>query len=1241
MKRFRSLLALLCMIPSLNASVSFGSRDSTFKINAGSDFHVGSSNLNIAGTLKLETGSIVTGNSIRFTDGLLSVNNVDAAGDSVFEPYGVITRDLKMLTRSGLSVHDLHFSDGADVILTGSVQLLGDWVFSGNGTISGNGFVLDLTNGNLVVNNDSTLFLNDIHITGLGDSVGKIILRNDGSQVHIANSSFKLDDNLTTSNGTFYVYGPTTFQLGPLNWTFDSGTGNLVVDGTSLWLDCLDSPLLRGKVYAPLAVPTTEANLEADLASGHLSLINRGTIKELVDASFTFSGGAAPSPDEIIFDGNVSGTISLQKCVCVGKNQTIKITGNTTIDGNGVCIYFSTDPRAQLTIMPDTILTLSNVCFCHMHQDVLDMRDGSRIKIENNVHWGMIEDITFSANAHIEVLDTYLGSNVFTLCGEVGRAMFNISPALPIYEDQHAYARPNQTFILGHNTLQLDSAGISGLDYIYFYNDLDVAGAIALSGNSAADVDSNYWAHQVYRSDDPNTQPFIDLIGQNDYGTAMNFVVEGPNNDFVLRRDGLVLGGNIAFGFEVSNELHVHFNAPELYDPAVTSNEERAKARAAYEAMVDAKPNENFPFVILSGDPGIYLYSLDGLAYLDFFDHTCAVVNETTNAFAVDENSMLTYNRLWLLYNPVKQYSRIFRASGFELMGEGIDPSFIRMPRRAFSNNVLPTAIYKRRLQEKAQLALEKNAVAQKMKKEKLDKYLAVPQKNKKSKAKKSAHRDIELNNEESRTIVPVVQPVRAIHPPVDQFGRVKYDQPVWTEVQGHDLKTSSGLMPMSGNIGAQNTTISNFNAGASVEFNLSLLGNTTVQLGADTSLVSGTHVINITGTGNVIELGTHALTISPDTFYLDTGAEVTFVFPDDGAQSLTIGPAADPDVTFDIEDRATVKVSGPGTFYLGREVVLNFKKEEVSIPRPTLVLTNRATMSVLANSCARILGIGTVVTEQGAGIVLNSTSGQLVTGQDTAFNDGIPGHALSIDLNEIQFRFNNGGRLVLGQEIASDDVRIPALAAHFSILYATSSIRFDNGATLYVGPSGVFEVNCLNNGSTITAVRGNLTEFAINHSALFVIGNGLFALGENHGVIPTTFSYDGLNATVNWYSNEGPGLVRFVSYDSRYPNVTGRITTGTDNVFSAISTMTSKQLIRALMNQDPTDLTSSTLLDDVDGNQKVWTAAGYLSNALLANDVIDGQTTQSDGSIYVNGHNSQTGIAFTINPFGVRKDIK
>ncbi|MFA6492440.1 MAG: hypothetical protein WCW33_06455, partial [Candidatus Babeliales bacterium] len=809
----------------LSASVSFGSRESTFNIGAGSNFHVGSSNLTIDGTLKLEKGSEVTGLPITFDAGLLESAGLEALMKGVYDPSttysirlqgsgrfraepGTLINGLavsglgnrlegqplfdnpvilangstqltlalqsqlnkNLVLNNGTAILDndlgladevkilgdgtielnnhrltlgsvygsawtnnLHLNNAADLVLTGSLNLIGSWIFTGVNSINGNGCVLDLSlGGEIIVNNDSTLFINDVHITGLGDTAGKIILRNAGSQVRVANSTFKLDDNLTTSNGTFYVYGPSTFQLGPLNWTFDTGTGNIVVDGTTLWLDCLNSPLNRGKVYAPLAVPTTEANLEADLTSGHLSLLNRGTIKEAVDANFTFSGSVGPNPDEIIFDGNVSGTISLVKCVCVGKNQTIKITGNATLDGNGACIYFSTDPRAQLTVMPDTILTLSNICLCHMHQDVLDLRDRSRIKIGANVHWGLIDDITFTANAQIVVENTEQGANIFTLCGEAGRAMFNVRPEVPVFEDIFTYNRPNQTFRLGHNTLQLDSVGVSGMDYIYFYNDVDFSAAIALSGNSAADIDSRYTARQVYREDDVLTEPFITLIGQNDYGTAMNFFVEGTENDLILHKDGLILGGNVAFGDDPSNDLHVHMNASELYNPAVLSNEERAKARAAYETMLEARPNEQFPFVMFSGDPGMYLYSQDGLAHLDFFDRDAAAVIETTNSFEVDDNSLLTYNRLWLLYNPVKQYSRIFRASGAELIGEGLDPSFIRMPGRALSGNIAPSAIYKKRQYDKMMLVVHQRDSVHKVKQDKIDQYINAQPKQKK-----------------------------------------------------------------------------------------------------------------------------------------------------------------------------------------------------------------------------------------------------------------------------------------------------------------------------------------------------------------------------------------------------------------------------------------------------------------------------------------------------------------------------
>jgi hypothetical protein len=1166
-------------------------------------------------------------------------NDLKFSGTATLVGSGVIDYNDRALwlDDTARTFGDVLWHKGADIEMCGNITLTSDWIFTGTSSINGHGCVLDLSQGGeLVVDRDAKLFLNDVHITGLGNTAGKIILRNADSVVLASNSTFKLDDNLTTSNGTFYLYGgPSTFLLGPVSWTFDTGTGNIVVDGTTLWLDCLNSPFSRGKVYAPLAVPTNETNLEIDLASGHLSLINRGTIKEVSDGNFTYSVVVPPNPDEIIFDGNVSGTISLAKCVCVGKNQTIKITGNATLDGNGACIYFSTDPRAQLTVMPDTILTLSNICLCHMHQDVLDLRDRSRIKIGTNVHWGMIDDITFTANAQIVVENTEQGANIFTLCGEAGRAMFNVLPEVPVFEDIFTYNRPNQIFRLGHNTLQLDSAGISGLDYIYFYNDVDFAAAIALSGNSAADIDSRYTARQVYREDDVLTMPFIELIGQNDYGTAMNFFVEGSENDMILHKDGLILGGNVAFGDEPSNDLHVHMNAPELYNPAVLSNEERAKARAAYETMLEARPNEQFPFVMFSGDPGMYLYSQDGLAHLDFFDRDAAVVIETTNSFAVDDNSLMTYNRLWLLYNPVKQYSRIFRSAGFELIGEGVDPSFIRMPRRALSGNIAPSAIYKRRQDDKMMLALHQRDSVQKIKQDKIDQYInAKPKKAAKSKrGKQVLHRGIDFVDDELRS-VKTEQPRRTIHPPLNNLGAVRYDQPVWKGV--HDLKSQSGLKALSGNLAAQDATIKNFSVDNSLALNLSLLGNAVVELGADVDLISGTHIINIVGTGNVIKLKTYNFALGPTTFYFNTNAEVTFVFPGEGAQTLTVKESTQ----IDLENGSLLKVSGPGRVELANGMILKFKNTSaapaVGHPGPKLVLTDRAVMSVASHSTANILGIGSVVVEQAASILLDGVLSKLLIGRDTPTDNGLVGGPSSLTANNILFYVTHGGQIWVEPVLVASpgDVRF-SYGARFSVQYATTYIRFENGATLGIGPAGVFEVNSKNNEpATGTEVPGNLVELAFNRSSLIVSGNGMFAFGDNQGITPTTFSYDGLEAYIDWdtASDKGPGLVRYVNSDAD-KTITGRITYHSADLYATIPDMTSQRLMRALMNRS-SNLSASTLLLDMYDASRVWTAAGFLSKALDVNDVIDDERPVS-GAVYVDGHNSKTSVKFTVNPDG------
>jgi hypothetical protein len=390
---------------------------------------------------------------------------------------------------------------------------------------------------------------------------------------------------------------------------------------------------------------------------------------------------------------------------------------------------------------------------------------------------------------------------------------------------------------------------------------------------------------------------------------------------------------------------------------------------------------------------------------------------------------------------------------------------------------------------------------------------------------------------------------------------------------------------------------------------------------------------------GNVIKLTTYNFAIDPNTFYFDTNSEVTFVFPDEGARTLTVKASTQ----LDLEDGLLLRVSGPGRVELADSVILNFKNTSSSPAGghagSKLLLTDRAVMSVAANSTANILGIGSVVVEQAASILLDGAASKLLVGRDTPIEPVGSEHSgtSSLTANNILFYVTLGGQILVEPVLLGDrgDLRGDS-SARFSVHYATTYIKFENDATLGVGPAGVFEVNSKDNDTvTGTEVPGKLVELAFNRSSLIVSGNGIFALGANQGNTPTTFSYDGLNANIGWdtATGKGPGLVRYVNSGAG-KTITGRIADQSADFYATIPAMTSQRLMRALMNRS-SDLIASTLLLDMNGFSKVWTAAGFLSGALDVNDVIDGERTVN-GAVYVYGHNSDTGDNFTVNPYGL-----
>jgi len=162
------------------------------------------------------------------------------------------------------------WSNATDVNLTSHTSLSSTWTFIGTNNLNGHGNVLDLSSGgDIVVDAASTLYLTDIAIKGAGDLIQPFWLLSGDSKMVMSNVFIELGRNLTTTCGSIYVEGPTTWGMKNYSWTFNTA-GTLTVDGTTLWKDGMQNSLSGG-----IAFGTTLAN--------YLTLLNSGTIKQVAN----------------------------------------------------------------------------------------------------------------------------------------------------------------------------------------------------------------------------------------------------------------------------------------------------------------------------------------------------------------------------------------------------------------------------------------------------------------------------------------------------------------------------------------------------------------------------------------------------------------------------------------------------------------------------------------------------------------------------------------------------------------------------------------------------------------------------------------------------------------------------------------------------------------------------------------------------------------------------------------------
>jgi hypothetical protein len=1218
---------LASSVDFLGASVTFGSRDSAINVAAGARFNVGSSNLIVNGTLEGDQGAVFTGQPVAFDNGLFSSGGLEAVMDGEFDPSGAnyirlqgngsfraepgtllqgltvagspntvegqplfqspitladsnteltlalqsalnqnivlnggqvslndnlsLNDDVQIIGPGAVSVNQrqlslgseytspwatsIEFDNAADIVLNGQVSLTGTWTFDGVNCLTGNG-TLDLSGGGqLIVDNGATLLIDGIHITGLGNSAGQLIMRNAASTIYSSGSTFEFTAPLTINNGTFYANGgSTTFLTGANNVTF-AGPSKLTVDGTTLWLDCLDKPATPGMII------------------GTMDLLNHGTVKSLVDRSLVGSGRDALT--EILINTIITGPVTIDQNVYLGPGEGIVSSGSGgVIDGAGMQLQFSEQSTPQFTIRPGSTVTIQNIELVNINQNTFDLRDDSTLVIGDNVSWYLDEDITFS-HGTVVVANGASGSNVWTLRGQTTRKNFTFAPLNPTLPS----GATRKMLQFGHNTVQLESVELGGFTYMAFASSGGIDPFVAMTRNASVDIN-------------------ID--------TAMNFLAEGIDNDLILRNDGQTLSGGILFGDLPDNRLSVRFSLAAPLDDT-----------QPYRAGVQ----EGYPVLQIAGGPGIFLTSALGLAELDFIDTRAALRLENSNAFIAEVNSLLTFNYLQVLENPISQMSRLFRTDGTSLIGS-IDASGARQVTRAHAPQYkIPVSA----LQIRRQKAREEFAHAQ---------AAAIAAAHQSKPAPKPSHK-------------PLVKPL-----PKQLFKKRGLDvNMVESEAEPEimrslNLPTTFAAQPvgqllpqtraLNGNIHYVDCQLTNVTVDATSPFNILLDQGSSLTQGSSPIVLQSTHIINVTGIGNKIYV-TGTFQFGQGNLNLDTGAELTFVFVNNGSSTPQV--VINDDTTLDDEVSASLKFTGNGSVVLGDGTILNLKGTKPSVgvvtARSQLTVGSDTVMTVRQGGTARISGIGAVEVTDGGAISIGSTS-HLIWGLTSA-----PDTTVGADLvSDITLLVHNDAEFSVAGTTAN-----PGL---ISFCYGKSAITFEDRGKLLIYDGGTLELDA-NNG---VATPGNLSLLSFGSDGLLSInGNGLLLMGPNYFnpliAQQNVFAYNGLVASIM-----GNGLVGFVTNDPRtpYSSYTGRLNP-TAAAYQQSSSMTAESFVTMMVQQLPT-LTVSTLYINAQGQNVVRTKAG------VSVTLQTGETVVSDDAAtgVITCQNAQ-GNFFTIAANGTR----
>ncbi len=157
--------------------------------------------------------------------------------------------------------NNLIFQNVAELQLWNKIILNSAMTFAGTSLINGNGNIIQFNaGGQIYITSGSTLYLTDAVLQNFGNN--SFVFADNTGQIIMSNVAIELSQNVTTTIGTIYVNGATSWILRGYNWNF-STVSTLTVDDITMWGDNAGSKV-RGTITC---------------GPSNLSLLNTATIK--------------------------------------------------------------------------------------------------------------------------------------------------------------------------------------------------------------------------------------------------------------------------------------------------------------------------------------------------------------------------------------------------------------------------------------------------------------------------------------------------------------------------------------------------------------------------------------------------------------------------------------------------------------------------------------------------------------------------------------------------------------------------------------------------------------------------------------------------------------------------------------------------------------------------------------------------------------------------------------------------